>query len=760
MHVNPFQGDLSGRAGRRMRTAGQPSPLVRWAVRSALAMAALGTAAGANAAESSGEEEFVLEEVIVTGTAIRRIDGEASLPVQVYDTEDIVETGVTSVTDLIQRLPSLQGGTVEAESVGGSTFGFSGASVHNIGETRTLVLLNGRRLAQFGGQTLTGFAAGMDLNAIPIAAIERVEVLTEGASALYGSDAIAGVVNFITKRNVQGFEASVDYHAPRKNGEELGLSISGGFGDLQEDGWNFFATYAFQKRDELRAIDRSFAESAIVNFEYDGALWTYFNGSPSNIPANAITDAGDIASPAFLNDGVCPPDSAPVDAGCYFDHVRYIQIYPERDRHTATASFEMKLGDNMTFFADGLFSRTTQLSKVAPVPGQVPIFAGSALFNEYLAPLEDEGGNPLFTEDTVAFYRVMDLSNRISDDQADFYNLSAGLRGEAGEWLYDLGLSHSESDVKGDISGYPGGNAFNALLQGGLIDPFVGPGQQDPAGLEALNGINYVGYWEGGTSRLLTAQAQGSRSLFDLPNGKPVLFAAGAAFSQEKFWSKPSEFAQGNLEDPVAGTPAVDGPGTGDQRFGDAGTQSPYFADRNVWSVFTELVAQPTDWLELTGAVRFDDYSDVGDSTNYKLSFRLTPTEQWLIRGSYGTGFKAPTVPQINATRRSYGVTSDPWDCHPEMAVIAAELGAVCRPPQNQYDVFAAGNPDLIPEKSRNATLGTVFQATSDISLGADFWWVAIKDAFGILAEDAVFNNPQLYREAWTTYTTSVTGSV
>jgi iron complex outermembrane receptor protein len=748
-----MNSSLNAVVGLRSRSA------VRAAVRTALALAVVAAGLPAVTAQAAASEEGIteLDEVVVTGTAIRRIEGESSLPVQVFSAADIEEIGVTSVTDLVQRLPSLQGGTVEAESIGGSTFGFAGASVHNIGETRTLVLLNGRRLAQFGGQTLTGFAAGMDLNAIPIASIERVEVLTEGASALYGSDAIAGVVNFITRRNVQGFEVGVDYHAPRKAGEELGLTLSGGVGDLDADGWNFFGTFGMQKRNELRSVDRSFADSAIVNFDYAGARWTFFNGSPSNIPANALTDAGDITSIDFLADGVCPPDSAPVDDGCYFDHVRYIQIYPERERYTATASLEARLNDSATFFVDGLWSRTTQLSKTAPVPGQVPIAAGSPLFDQYLAPVVDGNGDPLYTEDTVAFYRVMDLGNRIGDDQADFYNVSAGFRGEFTSWTYDAALSHSESDVKGDIAGYPGGNAFNNLLQTGLIDPFVAPGMQSEAGFEALQAINYKGYWEGGTSRLLTAQAQASRTLFDLPNDTPVLFAAGLGWSREKFWSKPSEFAQGNLEDPVAGTPAVGGPGTGDQRFGDAGTQTPYFADRNVWSAFAEVSVQPVDWLELTGALRYDDYNDVGDTTNFKLAFSLTPVEQLLIRGSYGTGFKAPTVPQINATRRSYGVTSDTWDCNAEMVAIAADLGAICRPPQSQYDVFAAGNAELVAEESRNVTVGAVFQATPAISLGADFWWVGIKDAFGILAEDSVFNNPNQYLEAWTTYTDPVT---
>lgn len=124
-----------------------------------------------------------LDRVEITGSAIRRIPAEGALPVLQLKKEDIERTGATSTVDLLQRLSTVQGGTMEANAVGGSTFGFSGVSVHNIGETRTLVLLNGHRLSQFGGQTLTGFAAGVDLNSIPIASIERVEVLTDGAAS-------------------------------------------------------------------------------------------------------------------------------------------------------------------------------------------------------------------------------------------------------------------------------------------------------------------------------------------------------------------------------------------------------------------------------------------------------------------------------------------------------------------------------------------------------------------------------------------------
>jgi iron complex outermembrane recepter protein len=705
--------------------------------------------------ESTGS----LETVYVTGSAIRRVQGESSLPVQVIDSEAIQKTGASSVTDLIQRLPTVQGGTVEAASVGGATFGFAGVSLHNVGENRTLVLLNGRRLALFGGQTLTGFAAAMDLNAIPVSAIERVEILSDGASALYGSDAVAGVINFITKDKSEDKGVYVNYYAPEDGAEESGATLSAGIGNYENDGYNFFFTAATETRNELNAVDRDFAKSAIVNFNYGGQRWTFFNGSPRGIPGNATTDAGDLVSPYLLTNGECPPQHAQVDQACYYDYVPDIQIYPERKRKTATGAFNLKVGESQNLFVDMLWSRTEQTSKTAPVPGELLVSAGSDVFNTYLAPLTDENGDPLFTEDSVVPYRGADLGQRINNDKADFYQVSAGLEGQVLNWDYDFALTQSESDVKGSIRGYPGALAFNSALSSGLVNPFVGPGEQSAEGQAALDAINYKGYWDGGTSRLRTVELRASRSLFDLPNGQPVQFAAGLSYFDEKFQSKPSDFAQANLDDPVAGTPAAGGPHTGDQRFGDASATIPYGADRNTFGAFTELRVQPLEWLELTGSLRYDDYSDVGDTTNYKVSFKATPIQELLFRGSYGTGFHAPTVPQLNASRQSYGVTASNYDCPPELLAIATSMGAVCRPPSTQYDVVASGNPDLQPEESEQLSVGFVYEPIRGFSFGADYWWIGIEDAFGQIDEGEAFANPNRYPNGWTTFADIGTGT-
>ena len=697
------------------------------------------------------------ERIEITGSAIRRIDAEATLPVQVLKRDDIERSGATSTVDLLQRLSVVQGSTHEASNVGGNSFGFSGVSIHSIGETRTLVLLNGRRLAQFGGQTLTGSAAAVDLNSIPVSAIERVEILTDGASAIYGSDAVAGVVNFITRRSGTEGDLTIGASVPQGGAKETRVSASKGFGQLDRDGWSLVVSAAADKRTKLDSTARDFVKTGVIDFEDQGRKYQAFLGSPRGIPANVFDDAGNLISPYYVLNNACPPQNVRVfdppsgTTACFFDFQTELEIYPVRERKSASAAFQARLGTHHTLTGDLLWSDNRSVARIAPVPGGVNIAAGSALHNQYLLPIG-------ITQDTQAQYRVSDLGKRSSDDKATFQLLSLGLEGTLAGFDYKAALTHSQSDVKGSISGYPGARAFSRLLASGVLNPFVGPGEQSADAQQALAATNYSGYWDGGTSQLQSLDVSVSRELATLPGG-PLMVGAGVQHYIEKFQSKPSLFAQGLLSDPVAGTladPAAGRPA--DVRFGDEAANIPYAADRKVSSVFGELVAPVAKGLELSAALRFDSYDDVGDSTTGKLAFRWSPSKAFLLRGSVGTGFKSPTVPQLRAAKQLFGVTSTPYDCTPELAQVAQSLGAQCRANGTQYEQFAGGNESLKPEKSRQATLGFRFEPSPALSIGADLWHVGIRDVFGQITEDEVFANPLRYPGAWTTFTEVSTG--
>jgi iron complex outermembrane receptor protein len=701
-----------------------------------------------------------MQRVEITGSSIKRIDAEGAVPVTVVTAEAIRASGVTSVVDLVRKLSSVQGSTGETSSVGGGSFGFSGISIHNVGETRTLVLLNGKRLAQFGGQTLTGFAAGFDLNSIPLSAIDRVELLTDGASALYGADAIAGVVNFITKHDRTDGEVSIGYSKPKNGAVEKRISATKGVGSVDTDGYNIMLTFGHDERNKLSSGDRSFSRTGRVRFSENGKNYEKLQFSPSPIPANALDDLDQLINPYQRTNGQCPDKtfrvttpyndgSGLVDDYCGYDFVQDVEIFPERKRDNFMASGTMKFGRH-ELYADVLLSKSTQTSRIAPVPGSISIPAGSPLHTRYLAPIG-------ITGNSTAFYRLFDMGQRTSHDEAQFTSAVLGSRGVLAGWDYNASYNFSKSEVKGNISGYPGALAVRGLTRSGLLDPFVGPGQQSAAAQEAIKAATYSGYWNGGSSTLQSLSANASRELMRLQGGGMML-GLGANFNREEFSSRPSLFAQGALADPATGV-LCGGALACDQRFGDASSALPYDASRTSKGVFGELIMPVMKSLELGAAVRFDDYSDFGNAKTAKASFKWTPLPTLMFRGSVGTGFHAPTVPQVNAAEQGYGVTSDRYICTPALQAVATAQNAVCQPGSRQYDMLAGGNRTLQPEKSRQATLGFRYEPAGYLSLGADLWHVSIRDTFGQLTEDVVFADPARYTSSWSSLVDIGTGT-
>jgi iron complex outermembrane recepter protein len=723
---------------------------------SSAAVVALGALSAALPGVTVAQETQRIE---ITGSAIRRIAVEGALPVQVIKQEDIARSGATSVTDLLQRLPAIQGGFGESSAVG-SGAAFNGVSIHNIGDTRTLVLLNGRRLAMYGGQSLTGFGAGIDLNSIPASAIERIEILTDGASALYGADAIAGVVNFITKRDVQGGDVSLGYSAPKGGATEKRVSGTVGFGSLAKDGFNAMLTLSHDERTKLDAVDRNFGKTGRVFFTHNGQSYRKQQFSASPIPANVLDDQGQLVSPSRLANGVCPEKtfrviepyndgSGLVDDYCGFDFVGELEIFPIRERDAAMFSLNKRLGAHQ-LYVEGVYSKSSLDSAIAPVPGGISIPAGSPLHDQYLLPLG-------ITVDTTAFYRLYDLGKRTNSEVNKFTDLAIGAKGTFGRFDYDGSISTSKSDSKTDIGGYPGALAIRALRLSGLLDPFVGPGQQSDAANAAIAATSYNGYWDGGVSKLTSAQLKATTELAQLAGG-PMALAIGLNWGKEDFQSAPSLFAQGLLADPVAGTLCNPPSVPCDQRFGDESATVPYSADRKTTGLFTEMVFPVTKALELSGSLRYDKYSDFGNATTAKASFRFQPSRELLFRGSVGTGFHAPTVPQVNAVLQPFGVTNDNYTCSAGLQAIATLLNANCQAGNRQYDVLAGGNPDLQPEKSRQASLGMRFEPSTAFSAGLDLWYVGIRDAFGQLPEAEVFANPTAFTDSWGTKTDTGTG--
>ncbi|MBL0711641.1 MAG: TonB-dependent receptor plug domain-containing protein [Colwellia sp.] len=346
----------------------------------------------------SAEEE--VERIEITGSAIKRTDLEGALPVTVITDVQIKRSGVESVAELMQQLPAMQGFTTSADSVGGG--GIQTASIHDLGESYTLVLLNGRRLAPRGsGSTI-------DLNSIPLNAIKRVDILTDGASALYGSDAIAGVVNFILKDDINETTIIGRITRPQKDGgQSWNGSITTGFGDLDDDGFNVMLSYSHDSKEQLKSVDRDFSKTGIISFEDNGRDLYFFNGSPNAIPGNAefsfnngveFDHANEVTgfeygyntdgtlnwvdwNPYRNESGECATDTSSIGGWCWFDYTTTIEIQPENERDSFLANINFTITDDIQGFVEANYSDFSMTTRIAPYPsGGVLVPVGSPLY--------------------------------------------------------------------------------------------------------------------------------------------------------------------------------------------------------------------------------------------------------------------------------------------------------------------------------------------------------------------------------------------
>jgi iron complex outermembrane receptor protein len=309
------------------------------------------------------------QRVEITGSSIKRTDAETALPVQVITRQEIQATGAVNVEQLLQSVSALSssGATPNSSSSGATTGGLSGISLRGLTSIRTLVLINGRRIAPYG-IGFVGDSVSVDVNSIPLAAIERVEVLKDGASAIYGSDAIAGVVNFILRKDYQALELSAEYGDTTHGGaSNKRATITWGKGDITSDKFNVMVTASFQKESALFGRDRSFsAQGYNVDANNDT---TSFNTFPANfLLIDPSGNGGNPSAPA------CPGPYAqetPFIAGsgfCVFDPSPMVTLLPAAERASLFASARFAVSNNLELFAEATYNRNKHRTVIQPVP--------------------------------------------------------------------------------------------------------------------------------------------------------------------------------------------------------------------------------------------------------------------------------------------------------------------------------------------------------------------------------------------------------
>jgi iron complex outermembrane recepter protein len=738
----------------------------------ALGLGAALLSAGAMAQQASDQS---LERIEITGSSIRRIEAEGALPVTVISRDTIDKSGVTSVTDLIQSLPAMTGGNFQqsSSSVNGNATGETTAAIHGLDQKYTLVLLNGRRVAPFGGFGSLGADGSVNLESIPLDAIERVEVLTDGASALYGSDAIAGVINFITKKNTREGTAFFNMSEPKQSGGSTwSAGISKGFGDLTTDGYNILATYSHDYQEKLMASQREISKrGGLIPFTINGQNVIFDQTSGNSLPGTIFLDqSGAAFSPYFNKNGNCGSNPAVFVSGglCRTNYAATVEDIPGSSRDSLFLSGRYRLNPETSLFAEAVYSKFDMKASFAP-PAQ-PMGLGTSdlpgqplniLWQKYVVPYLTANNDPS-TSGTMA-YRAFEAGGRTDDWVTTAKHFVLGADGTFQGWDYSGSLTLS-SNVDDDnlAGGYMDFTKFVSLISSGVYDPLI------PIAGQSLSSAVLGGTFLSTTVNQNVLNLRASKDMFAMEGGNASL-GVGVDYTALHVQQNPNALASfGNL------TPGQ--VGNTDYAVGGFYGYMPMDGKRNNYGAFAELLMPVTKRMEATASLRFDQYdkvhsdavyaqapdpvsglinpqgsADEGNSFNhftFKLSFRAQPTDSVLLRGSYGSGFKAPSIPQIASNVAFSTNTSGSYVC-PFLS------NPACKPYQTgtyQWDLLTDGNPfsggaGLKAETSRQWTFGGRWEPIKALSMGLDLWGVKLNNQ--ILAgipENLAFTNPTAYQ--------------
>ena len=692
----------------------------------AVAQTCMGIAIVTIATGASAQQPQKIDRVEVTGSNIKRIEGESALPITIYKREDIEKTGATNAADLLDKLQLNSGATVNiSNGVGdGLTPGFAGASLRGLGPNNTLVLLNGRRLANYAFQ-----GAAVDVNSIPLAAIERVEILKDGASAVYGTDAIGGVINFILRKDYQGIEGSYfKTNVKRGGGDNEKYTLTGGYGDLNKDRFNILVSLDKEKSDGVNASQRSFAKTGLRP-DLD-QVKTSGNAYPANIRSGSGRGNPTAAT------GCLPARGSyfiveQSNRNCRYDFTAALDIYPPIEREGAVARGTFQLNADHQLFGEYTYSKNkaTYASSETPIndfsaAGDRPfIFPATSKF--YPAPFRrPDGSLATPTGDLAIAWRGKDAGLRTDEATSEQSRFVVGAKGTLGAWEYDTAFNHAESKVSDSYTtGYLSEARTRTAILSGLVNVFTLTGQ-DAAGQAALNAAKIIGEVRQSKGTVDSFDLKGSTELMKLPAGA-LSMALGAEVRKEKFNDRPA---------PVLSSGDV---------LGGGGNYPGANADRKVTALFAEFVAPITKEVEATFAIRTDRYSDFGSSTNPKVAVRWTPDKALLVRASYNTGFRAPSLPDLYVARYNGNTAdshSDPLRCFLPANNFVQDTECDAQT-INQI----GGNRNLKPEKSKQATLGFVFEPAAGLSLGIDYYWIERKNSIGALGDNTLYDNFDKY---------------
>ena len=729
----------------------------------------------AQAQDDSGiDDSEIVEEILVTGSHIRGANIAGVLPVSVFNREDIELFGVDSGDELLELMPE-QGQNFfnEAENISGgvnSARGDIGAfNLRNLGTGNTLVLLNGRRMvnaASFQTEEVGGSFVPVNTvnsNTVPVYGLDRVEVLKDGASAIYGADAVAGVVNTVLDTSFEGLQVRGRYGFYDHIGRDT-YKMDFAWGSAFNEGrTNLSLMGSFQSRDRVNAQeDPRWANSDFRRRVPEGSPWSgdirFRNNSIHSLYGqfdvirsarstglrNSLTDsagefevfpAGDSRCQWALNDQVCGAIDGQGTERYNLNEFR--DLSSEMERYTLFAYLNHDFGNGLESFSELMYYRSsTNLGRHPSYSfSSVKLRVGAENYYNPFGPCSSPNRLPEEMipdvpcdglELEVDFYRYAELP-RIVENDGEVYRLLQGLRGSWGDWDWEGALLYSKAQ-RDDLTR---NRVSNTLMAEALADPT--PAAYNP--FSGGQGSNLeralVDVFRNNETDLFLTDFQISNGrLFNLPAG-PVGLAAGAEYRKESFEDDRDPRLDGTIaftdfqgdtfpfvSDVVNSSPTPDNEGR-----------------RSVTSLFAELQIPVFSTLDMQAALRYENFSDVGDTLVGKFAAGWRIVDALMVRGSWSEAFRAPNLITVNEEIVARQNTRNDYACL-YAAALGGDPGQDTLDCRNSIQRIAQGSADLAPERSDNYSVGLVLQPLDELTVTFDYWSIEKQDTIGLFGEE------------------------
>ncbi|OBY73615.1 TonB-dependent receptor [Acinetobacter gyllenbergii] len=684
-----------------------------------LSMLCLTMAHAAEAESPSEEKAAKVVKVAVTGSSIKGVAAQSASPITIVKVDEILKQGVTTTEEALSKITANQSGLNTSQSIGFSGTAGATANLRGIGANKTLILLNGRRLAA------NAFDSGVtNLNIIPLAMLERIEIVRDGASAIYGTDAIGGVINFITKKQFTGLNLSAGLTQPEESGGDTqNISVFGGYGDLDEDRFNIFGVIDYRRGSEIWAKDRKVSKRGGVIPEL-GLESRSIGAFPANFvdPGNKDASGNPYAKTGCLGYA----NTTAVGNNCRLNTQSSIGITPKTEDISALGHITFKLSDNLNAIGEYIYSRNQVNTSVAP-----DVFVDTVTINDQSKYFPGNGIVPAvdgLSGQPLELRIRSQAGNREKKSQYESHRLFTGIEGDVAGWDLNTGVTYARSNSNESLqSGFINKDQLQTVLDKGILNPFGPQAVGDDPNI--WNTLNVKGKYLDATLDSTIFDFTLSRAIYSLPAGD-VGFAFGGSYRYDNWKYK------------VDRNIAAQAPSTGvdAEKPNDSG-------DRNISSVFTELNIPLHKTLEAQLAARYDNYSDVGSTFNPKFALRWEPIKQLMLRSSYSTGFRAPTLAELNTGN---ALTNSPINDDPILCPGGKPLpgkGDATRDCGQQFYQQNGGNKNLEPEKSTSITAGFVLEPIKNLVFSVDYYNIEVKNQISALSPDSIFADPTKYAD-------------